>query len=81
MMDEVLYEVNEAYYLHIQETDECVDYTLYQKDTWELMDGGVLPMCVSGIDVAVLTEVLEMHDILLGTAKKQSLEMLDQLYA
>ena len=40
--EEALYLLDDNQYLHIQETDGGYDYTLYDKDTLRLVDGGLM---------------------------------------
>jgi len=61
--EEALYLVDDTVYLHVQPTDGGWDYTLYDKDSKKLIDGGVIDTAdveaspVSSVAGAVRTEV------------------------
>lgn len=65
--EEALYLVDDTVYLHIQPTDGGWDYSLYDKETKKLMDGGVIDTSdieaspVKSIPGAVRTEVFALQ--------------------
>ncbi len=59
---ERLYAVGSDKYLHVQRSDEGVDYTLYDKATMKEIDGGQLDMQDGALSVAAL-EICKLNDI------------------
>lgn len=59
---ERLYAVGSDKYLHVQRSDEGVDYTLYDKASMREIDGGQLDMKDTSLSVAAL-EICKLHEI------------------
>lgn len=78
MWKDLILLVNHSFYLHVQGSDDGIDYSMYQRDTWELIDGGILTLeeWTSGREV-ILT-ILQLHDIRLGSISIQPLVMLER---
>ena len=60
--DEALYLVDGSVYLHVQHTDGGWDYSLYDKESKKLLDGGVLDGTEQQLSTAAL-EVCKLHNI------------------
>ena len=60
--EEALYLVDDTVYLHVQPTDGGWDYSLYDKETKKLMDGGVI---VEQGDEALLIDKHAAHERIL----------------
>ena len=59
---EKLYLVSDSKYLYIQRTDSGFDYTIYDKDSMKLLDGGVLDDPMMHISTACI-QVCELHGL------------------
>ena len=60
--DEALYLVDGSVYLHVQHTDGGWDYSLYDKESKKLLDGGVLDSTEQQLSAAAL-EICKLHNI------------------
>lgn len=84
---EALYLVNDSVYLHVQQTDDGWDYTLYDKESMRQIDGGVLEDAVveeSPISrplAAARTEIMELEGIKSETVIYADMAMLEKLQA
>lgn len=84
---EALYLVDDTVYLHVQPTDEGWDYSLYDKATRNLIDGGVLEPAdveaspVSSLAGAVRTEVFALQGMTPTKVVYEDLAVLDALLA
>ena len=82
---EALYLVNDSIYLHVQQTDDGWDFTLFDKNTMRQMDGGVLESAAveeSPIKqplAAARTEIMELEGIKPETVIYQDIALLEQL--
>ena len=82
---EALYLVNDRIYLHVQQTDDGWDYTLYDKDSMRQIDGGVLESAVveeSPISrplAAARTEIMELEGIKPETVVYADMAILEKL--
>lgn len=61
-LSEQLYTVGSDRYLHVQRSEEGVDYTLYDKATMRELDGGQLDMQDTTLAAAAL-EICKLHEI------------------
>lgn len=65
-------------YLHIQQSDDGYDYTLYDKATRCVIDGGVLE--AQAVSIAIARQsILNVLDLEPETMKRCPLEVLDRL--
>ena len=84
---EALYLVNDSIFLHVQETDGGWDYSLYDKETLRLIDGGVLEheiVAESPIErpiAAARTEIMALEGIQPEKVIFQDLSYLEELHA
>lgn len=82
---EELYLVDDAMYLHVQQTDEGWDYSLYDKETKKLIDGGVLDnetVAESPIKrpiAAARTEIFQLQGITPTKVIFEDIALLEQL--
>ena len=82
---EALYLVNERIYLHVQQTDDGWDYTLYDKDSMRQIDGGVLESAaveespISRPLAAARTEIMELEGIKPETVVYADMAILEKL--
>ena len=82
---EALYLVNDRIYLHVQQTDDGWDYTLYDKDSMRQIDGGVLESAaveespISRPLAAARTEIMELEGIKPETVVYADMAMLEKL--
>lgn len=85
--EEALYLVDDIVYLHIQPTDGGWDYSLYDKETKKLMDGGVIDTAdietspVNSIPGAVRTEVFALHGMTPTKVIFEDIDILEDLQA
>ena len=85
--EEALYLVDDTVYLHIQPTDGGWDYSLYDKETKKLMDGGVIDTAdieaspVSSIHGAVRTEVFALQGMTPTKVIFEDIALVDDLQA
>ena len=75
---EKLYFVSDSTYLHIQRSDEGFDYTLYDKETMRLLDGGQLDNPDIPLSTACM-EICKLHDLDTYAVRLASLDMLETL--
>ena len=75
---EKLYLVSDRTYLHIQRNDEGFDYTLYDKETMRLLDGGQLDNPNILLSTACM-EICKLHDLDTYAVRLASLDMLETL--
>ena len=59
---EAVYALDDAMYLHIQESGDGFDYTLYAKDTLQMLDGGQFDAPGLSLDDAC-EEIFVLHDL------------------
>lgn len=59
---EKLYLVSDSKYLYIQRTDSGFDYTIYDKDSMKLLDGGILDDPMMHISTACI-QICELHGL------------------
>ena len=84
---EALYLVDDTVYLHVQPTDGGWDYTLYDKESKRLLDGGIIDNAdiesspVSSIAGAVRTEVFAVQGMTPGKVTFEDIAILDELLA
>lgn len=84
---EALYLVDDTVYLHVQPTDEGWDYSLYDKATRKLIDGGILEPAdveaspVSSLAGAVRTEVFALQGMTPTKVVYDDFAVLDALLA
>ena len=82
---EALYLVNDRIYLHVQQTDDGWDYTLYDKDSMRQIDGGVLESAaveespISRPLAAARTEIMELEGIKPDTVVYADMAILEKL--
>ena len=82
---EELYLVDDTMYLHVQQTDEGWDYSLYDKETKKLIDGGVLDnetVAESPIKrpiAAARTEIFQLQGITPTKVIFEDIALLEQL--
>ena len=85
--EEALYLVDDTVYLHIQPTDGGWDYSLYDKETKKLMDGGVIDTAdieaspVNSIHGAVRTEVFALQGMTPTKVIFEDIAILEDLQA
>ena len=85
--EEALYLVDDTVYLHVQHTDEGWDYSLYDKETKKLIDGGILDPTdiesspVSSLAGAVRTEVFALQGMTPTKVIFEDIAVLDELLA
>ncbi len=85
--EEALYLVDDTAYLHIQPTEGGWDYSLYDKETKKLMDGGVIDSAdigaspVSSIHGAVRTEVFALQGMTPTKVIVEDIAVLEDLQA
>ena len=75
---EKLYLVSDSTYLHIQRSDDGFDYTLYDKETMRLLDGGQLDNPNILLSTACI-EICKLHDLDTYAVRLASLDMLETL--
>ena len=75
---EKLYLVSDSTYLHIQRSNEGFDYTLYDKETMRLLDGGQLDNPDILLSTACM-EICKLHDLDTYAVRLASLDMLETL--
>ncbi len=82
---EALYLVNDSIYLHVQQSDEGWDYTLYDKESMRQLDGGVLESAtveespISRPLAAARTEIMELAGIKPETVVYADISILEKL--
>ena len=82
---EALYLVNDRIYLHVQQTDDGWDYTLYDKNSMRQIDGGVLESAaveespISRPLAAARTEIMELEGIKPETVVYADMAILEKL--
>ena len=85
--EEALYLVDDTVYLHVQTTDGGWDYSLYDKETKKLMDGGVIESAaieespVSSVAGAVRTEVFAIQGMTPTKVTFEDITLVDELQA
>ena len=85
--EEALYLVDDTVYLHVQPTDGGWDYSLYDKETKKLLDGGVIETAaieespVSSIAGAVRTEVFAIQGMTPTKVTFEDVALVDDLQA
>lgn len=83
--DEALYLVDDTVYLHVQPTEGGWDYTLYDKESKKLLDGGIIETAdieaspVSSIAGAVRTEVFAVQGMTPTKVVFEDISILDEL--
>ena len=75
---EKLYLISDSTYLHIQRSDEGFDYTLYDKESMRLLDGGQLDNPDILLSTACM-EICKLHDLDTYAVRLASLDMLETL--
>ena len=83
---EGLFLLDDKTYLHIQPTDGGYDYTLYDKESMKLLDGGIyedndLPDRPARALTVARVEILALHGLTPEKVDKVSLDVLEQLQA
>ena len=82
---EALYLVNDTIFLHVQQSDDGWDYTLYDKDSMRQIDGGVLESAaveespISRPLAAARTEIMELEGIKPETVVYADIAILEKL--
>lgn len=82
---EALYLVNDSIYLHVQQSDDGWDYTLYDKESMRQIDGGVLEGAaveespISRPLAAARTEIMELEGIKPETVIYADMAILEKL--
>ena len=82
---EALYLVNDSIYLHVQQSDDGWDYTLYDKESMRQLDGGVLEAAaveespISRPLAAARTEIMELEGIKPETVVYADMAILEKL--
>ncbi len=82
---EALYLVNDSIYLHVQQSDDGWDYTLYDKNSMRQLDGGVLEAAaveespISRPLAAARTEIMELEGIKPETVVYADMAILEKL--
>ncbi|MEE0109486.1 MAG: YodL domain-containing protein [Oscillospiraceae bacterium] len=82
---EALYLVNDTIYLHVQQSDDGWDYTLYDKESMRQIDGGVLESAaveespISRPLAAARTEIMELEGIKPETVIYADMAILEKL--
>ncbi|MBQ7299811.1 MAG: DUF4316 domain-containing protein [Clostridia bacterium] len=85
--EEALYLVDDTVYLHVQPTDGGYDYSLYDKASMKLTDGGMIDIAdieaspVSSLLGAVRTEVFAVQGMTPTKVTAEDLALLEQLQA
>ena len=85
--EEALYLVDDTIYLHVQPTDGGWDYTLYDKKSKKLLDGGVIDTAsveaspVSSVAGAVRTEVFTIQGMTPEKVVFEDIALVDELQA
>ena len=85
--EEALYLVDDSMYLHVQPTDGGWDYSLYDKESKKLLDGGIIESAaveespVSSVAGAVRTEVFALHGITPAKVVFEDIAILKELQA
>ena len=85
--EEALYLVDDSMYLHVQPTDGGWDYSLYDKESKKLLDGGIIEAAaveespVSSVAGAVRTEVFALHGITPAKVVFEDIAILEELQA
>ena len=85
--EEALYLVDDTVYLHVQPTDGGWDYSLYDKETKKLLDGGVIESAaiedspVSSVAGAVRTEVFAIQGMTPTKVTFEDIAIVDDLQA
>ena len=83
--EEALYLVDDSMYLHVQPTDGGWDYSLYDKESKKLLDGGIIESAaveespVSSVAGAVRTEVFALHGITPAKVVFEDIAILEEL--
>ena len=83
--EEALYLVDDTVYLHVQPTDGGWDYSLYDKETKKLLDGGVIETAaieespVSSVAGAVRTEVFAIQGMTPTKVTFEDIALVDDL--
>ena len=85
--EEALYLVDDTVYLHVQPTDGGWDYSLYDKESKKLLDGGIIDTAdiesspVSSLAGAVRTEVFAVQGMTPSKVVFEDLSILEELVA
>ena len=85
--EEALYLVDDTVYLHVQPTDGGWDYSLYDKESKKLLDGGIIDTAdiesspVSSLAGAVRTEVFAVQGMTPSKVVFEDLSILEELLA
>ena len=85
--EEALYLVDDSIYLHVQPTDGGWDYSLYDKESKKLIDGGVIDSAdveaspVSSVAGAVRTEVFVVQGMTPTKVTFEDIALLEELQA
>ena len=85
--EEALYLVDDTMYLHVQPTDGGWDYSLYDKESKKLLDGGIIDTAdierspVSSLAGAVRTEVFAVQGMTPSKVVFEELSILEELLA
>ena len=81
--EEALYLVDDTVYLHIQPTDSGWDYSLYDKETKKLMDGGVIDTAdiEASPHSAIQTEVFALQGMTPTKVTFEDIALVDDLQA
>lgn len=85
--EEALYLVDDTVYLHVQPTDGGWDYSLYDKESKKLLDGGIIDTSaiesspVSSLAGAVRTEVFAVQGMTPSKVVFEDLSILEELLA
>ena len=83
---EGLFLLDDKTYLHLQQCDGGYDYSLYDKDSMKLLDGGVyedgdLPDRPARALTVARVEILALHELTPEKVEKAPLDVLEQLQA
>lgn len=85
--EEALYLVDDTVYLHVQPTDGGWDYSLYDKESKKLLDGGIIDTAdiesspVSSLASAVRTEVFTVQGMTPSKVVFEDISILEDLLA
>ncbi len=85
--EEALYLVDDTVYLHVQPTDGGWDYTLYDKESKKLIDGGILESAdiesspISSVTGAVRTEIFALQGMTPSKVVFEDISVLEDLQA
>ena len=85
--EEALYLVDDSMYLHVQPTDGGWDYSLYDRESKKILDGGIIENAaveespVSSVAGAVRTEVFALHGITPAKVVFEDIAILEELQA